>query len=365
MYFGEIFRSFRRHFPNMFVCVDRRFAYQNPYELDLKVVLRQWAVPLARRTKDGVSYPSAVAIPSLAALWHLWRLRPAAIIVIEFTPAAILGTIAAKVIGRAKLVLLVESDPVTRGGSTNPLVLAVKRWITRCADIVQTNNDAGARYLTGLLRAPPGKIRVAPYLTSRPPGPAVSIDRRDGRPLRMLFANTLNERKGLRHVLIALSLLSDPIRRQVDLTVVGDGPDREALERLAGDLGLADVVRFAGARPYRELGQFYSDAEVLVAPSLADYRSLSSFEGLNYGLALLVSEEDGAACETVIAGETGFVFSPADHARIAGLIGLLAVDRKLLETCRKNALALGISRYSVDSAAHNVAVSVSRALASG
>lgn len=364
MYFGEIFRSFRDYFPNMFVCVDISRRYENPYGLDLKAILRKCLLPMARRTAAGASYPSGIAIPSAAFLWHLWRLKPDAIIVIEFTPVAILGAIAAKVFGRAKLVLLVESDPASRGGSTNPLVLAVKRWAVRRADVIQTNNDAGANYLTGLLRAPPGKVRIAPYLTSRPPGPSLPPERSEaGQPVRMLFANSLNERKGLRHVLIALSLLPARIRAGVILTVVGDGPDREALQRQAGELGLSDIVNFVGARPYREIGQFFAEADVLVAPSVADYRSLASFEGLNYGLALLVSDKDGAACETVMAGQTGFVFSPEDHNRIAELIELFAVDRKLLETCRKNALALGISRYSVDSAAHNIAVSLEQALA--
>lgn len=349
----------------MFVCVDGSRRFENPYGLDLKGILRKWSIPLVRRMKDGSLYPSQVAIPSPSFLVRLLRLKPDAIIVIEFTPIAILGTIAAKVIGRAKLVLLVESDPASRGGSRNPLVLAIKRWVARRADVIQTNNEAGARYLTGTLRACPEKVHVAPYLTSRPPGPQPPVDPVADRRIRLLFANSLTERKGLRHVFIALSQLPGEILQRVELTVVGDGPERQSLEQLARKLGIGGAVWFAGARRYCELGPFYANADVLVAPSLADYRSLASFEGLNYGLALLVSERDGAARETVISGETGFTFTPEDHAQIIGLITRLVTDRALLAKCRKGSLFLGKTRYCVNTAAHNIADSLARVLAEG
>src|SRR5437879_10176045 len=51
------------------------------------------------------------------------------------------------------------------------------------------------------------------------------------------------------------------------LTVVGDGPDRERLERLASDLRLAARVRWSGALPPEEVPKLWPELDVLVLPA--------------------------------------------------------------------------------------------------
>src|SRR5205807_2355789 len=53
------------------------------------------------------------------------------------------------------------------------------------------------------------------------------------------------------------------------LTVVGDGPDRERLERLASDLRLAARVRWAGALPPEDVRKLWPELDVLVLPARA------------------------------------------------------------------------------------------------
>lgn len=72
----------------------------------------------------------------------------------------------------------------------------------------------------------------------------------------------LIERKGHHRVIEALSMLPD-----LDLMIVGEGPERARLTALTGRLGLADRVRFTGALPQAELSLYYSAAEALVLAS--------------------------------------------------------------------------------------------------
>ncbi|KQM14714.1 glycosyltransferase family 4 protein [Novosphingobium sp. Leaf2] len=362
MYFGEIFRCFRDLVPNMAVVVDDRTIFQNTYDIALRPILRVLRKPIKRTAPDGQVYETEIALPSPAFAARLAREKADVIITIEFTPAALIATTVAALMPGRKLVLLVESDPSRRGGSANKAVRAVKRWAVRRAHVIQTNNVHGRRYLVEDLGAAPERVRVAPYLTSRPPGPETVITAHDG-PLRLLFANSINPRKGLRELIAALALVDPAVRRTITLTVVGDGPERAELEEWAtATLDMGERLRFEGRRSYAQLGPFYAQADVLAIPSLADYRSLAGFEGLGYGLALLSSIHDGATEETLEDGINGFAIDPQDTATLARRIETLARDPDRVRAMRRAALDRYRDRFSLEAIAANLAESVALAV---
>ena len=361
MYFGEIFRAFREHVPAMAVAVDTMTQYRNPYDIALLPLMRLVRRKIRRTSPGGDVYETETTVPGPGLVWRLARWRPDVIIAIEFTPPALMAVIAAALPPARKLVLLIESDPAARGGSRNPLVLAVKRWAARRADVVQTNNPAGRRYAVEDLGVDPARLVVAPYLTSRPPGPEADTAPHAG-PLRLLFANTIAERKGLGALLNALALLPADIRNSVDCTVVGDGPLRAGLEERAQGLEMGQRMRFSGRQAYRDLGAFYARADVLVIPSFADYRSLAGFEGLAYGLVLLASQFDGATAETVIEGQTGWTIDPGDPQAIADRIAALVRDRAMVTRMRAASLQRYHAQFSLERIAANLAQSVKLAI---
>ncbi|MDR1441124.1 MAG: glycosyltransferase family 4 protein [Bifidobacteriaceae bacterium] len=115
------------------------------------------------------------------------------------------------------------------------------------------------------------------------------------------------------------------------LLVVGDGPNREALSKLADRLSVAGAVRFAGPVPNTEIAPYYSAGEVFALPTRDRTAGLQS-EGLGMvcleaaaaGLPVVVGDSGGAP-ETVREGETGFVVRSTDTTAVADrLIELLS-----------------------------------------
>jgi glycosyltransferase involved in cell wall biosynthesis len=354
LYFGEIFRELRNLVPQMAVAVDRAKTYRNPYKIVLEPLMQLYRRPIKRKAPDGQIYETEISVPAPTLLARLIARKTDVFITIEFTLPALITTLAAT-LSRRPLVLLVESDPAARGASTNRWVRKVKRWAVRRAAVIQTNNPQGLRYLVEDLGADQSRVRVAPYLTSRPPGPGAAIEPSTG-PLRILFLNSLTERKGLRQFLGALAALSAAERAAIDLTIVGEGPERTDLESQAAELALG-ALRFVGRQTYDAVGQYYRAAEVLAIPSLADYRSLAGFEGLGYGLALLASCRDGATAETLVDGKNGLVIDPFDPEMMTEQVRRFLDDRSSVLAMRVASLELYREKYALEIVAENIAQS--------
>jgi UDP-glucose:(heptosyl)LPS alpha-1,3-glucosyltransferase len=93
--------------------------------------------------------------------------------------------------------------------------------------------------------------------------------------------------------------------------------------RLA-ELGLADRVTLHGRVGYGETGRFYAAADVVICPTLADYRSLNGFEAVNAGKPVLISRYDGAHEEIAAVAPAARVIDPRDHdALVAALAAVL------------------------------------------
>jgi glycosyltransferase involved in cell wall biosynthesis len=89
---------------------------------------------------------------------------------------------------------------------------------------------------------------------------------------RILSAGRLVWEKGHQDVLRAFAALraglAGPRRDDVELLVVGDGPERGRLQRYARELGIADAVEFRPTVPYDDMPSLYASASALVLASL-------------------------------------------------------------------------------------------------
>jgi len=133
---------------------------------------------------------------------------------------------------------------------------------------------------------------------------------------------TLNDYEGVDTLVEALVVLDDPAVR---LLVVGDGPARSALQRLAAPLG--DRVVFTGRVPHARVREHLAVMDVFCVPRRATpvtvlVPPLKPLEALAAGRPVLASDLPRLV-ETVRPGQFGAVAAPADPAAWAEQMSLL------------------------------------------
>lgn len=154
-----------------------------------------------------------------------------------------------------------------------------------------------------------------------------STARDGGGPLRLLTVAQLTRRKGHAVLLEALALLRDA-GVEVTATFVGDGPEREWLERLATERRLD--VRFAGAVGQSDIGAYYADAQLFCLPTFAEGLPVVLLEAMASALPVVTTAVMGIP-ELVEDGETGLLVSPGRADLLAAAIARLAVAPELRE----------------------------------
>ena len=214
------------------------------------------------------------------------------------------------------------------------------------AAFVRCDTEATRAALIGLLPEAEGKaIVLRDPLTLTPPEDDADMPVAGRRDVNLLAVGTLARRKGYDVLLRACALLAE---RKVpfQLEVVGQGPERMALRRLARRLGLRGRVRFVPRVPHENMPDVYGRADIFVAPGRrtpqGDVDGLPSalVEALASGLAVVVSDLPGQL-EAVRQGENGLVTPQEDVEALAGALETLAAseeERRRLGRAARQAL---------------------------
>jgi phosphatidylinositol alpha-1,6-mannosyltransferase len=122
-----------------------------------------------------------------------------------------------------------------------------------------------------------------------------------------------------------------------EYVIVGDGPLRPYLERLAASLGVAPAVRFVGEASDDEVDAWYRACDVFV---LASRESGVSGGAEGYGIVIVeaslrgkpvVGGRSGGIPDAVIDGETGLLVDPSDPADIAEAVTRLLTEHDLAD----------------------------------
>lgn len=161
---------------------------------------------------------------------------------------------------------------------------------------------------------------------------------RPGDPLRVLHCGRLIPKKGVDQILRGIARArTDGL--PIELSLVGDGPERSRLERLAARLRL-EQVRFAGMLPWAEVRREMQQADVLVhagrrtARGDRDGISNAILEAMAFGVPVLATASGGTP-EVVRDGETGWLLGDPLPESLAWRLGWLrAHPEEVLQVTR-------------------------------
>ena len=156
----------------------------------------------------------------------------------------------------------------------------------------------------------PTGIRLDKFRRSNyPPEETQKLKQSLGIPLNcpiILSLGRIAHEKSIDVVLKALPALRKRLP-EARMVIVGDGPEREILEQLSENLGIADMVLFTGAKPWDEIGRYYQLGTVFVSASVTETQGLTFAEAMAGGIPV-VAKKDPSIEGIVIDGKTGVLF---------------------------------------------------------
>lgn len=202
-----------------------------------------------------------------------------------------------------------------------PLRAAVRSVLRGSSVVVAQSTDTGQN--VARLYGFDGPLEVIP-LGIRPPVTAPKLSRGAlGLPADRLLAVTVGrlvERKGVSRLVRALA---DDSLARLDLVVIGDGPEGDALRSLVAKLGVAGRVHFVGAVDNERKAQLLAAADLYVSASLHEGFGLVYLEAMAAGLAV-VAPDHGGQTDFLADDVTGRVVPAHDQHALVRAIAWVA-----------------------------------------
>lgn len=286
--------------------------------------VRHLVIPRERTHPDGFRERVPVHLP-YTTLAQLVLLGPRVVLSNELGLRT-LWAVVYRVLFRRRLVVHVDVSDHTEKGRGRARHL-LRELLLRGVDRVIVNGEGGRRYMRS---AHPWYTAVdaVPYTSDveallalprepRPPTPA---------EWRLVYVGRLIPLKGLGEFIGFLGeLLVTRPEVRATLTLIGDGPLREELERQPLPRNLR--LNFVGRVPHAALGQELVEQDVFVLPTLSDTWGTVVNEAMAAGLPVLGSVRSQAVEELVEDGVSGWRFDPLDPASVRGALVRCWEDR--------------------------------------
>ncbi|MEM6500029.1 MAG: glycosyltransferase family 4 protein [Pseudomonadota bacterium] len=165
-------------------------------------------------------------------------------------------------------------------------------------------------------------------------------------PCKLLFVGRLAGVKGVPVLFEALRSLraSTP---EIHLTLIGDGPERAALEDKARVMGLQGSVTFAGYQSQAEVAEALSDTDIFVLPSFAEGVPVVLMEALASAVPVITSRIAGVP-ELVQDKVNGLLVPPGDPRALSDAIQKLAATPDLRKQYGQAGQAKVQEQYNVE-----------------
>ena len=122
----------------------------------------------------------------------------------------------------------------------------------------------------------------------------------------------------------------------VKCTIIGEGPEKENLEKLSDQSGLKDDVSFTGfLEDYQDVIAHMKSSKVLVLPSVREGFGMVVLEANACGLPVVVVDHPmNAAKDLIIPGENGFIAEVSENSLAGKIVEAIESREKMIESSK-------------------------------
>lgn len=316
LYWQPLLSEFAKLFPKttVFTALWRGFiqGFENTFVVEV-VGQRQFVQvgATAAHYKSGAMYLSPQIVN------RLLQAKPNVIFTNSFGLWTILALLF-KPLGSWRVVIAYEGSSPGVDYRDSALRTWLRKQLVKQSDALLTNSEAGRQYLLHYLEAEDSKVFQKPYEVpdTRILQRAQIAELKSCQQPVFVYVGQVIERKDLRSLLQACTLLESQGHQTYSLLVVGDGEQRPELEAYCVEKRLQDRVQWLGKVPYEQVGAYLNAADVFVLPTLEDTWGMVVLEAMMLGKAVVCSNGAGAA-ELITDGQNGYRFQPQDVEALA------------------------------------------------
>ena len=160
------------------------------------------------------------------------------------------------------------------------------------------------------------------------------------------FVGRLIYAKGVQDLISAFSKMKDTAP-EVKLLIVGDGPYRANLEKLAHQTDCHSSILFLGQKNQAELVEILSTTDIFVNPSYSEGLPTSVMEAASIGLPIIATDVGGTR-EIIAMDKTGILVKAGDVGQLVEELCRLRTNAKLREKLGKNARIFAERKFNWD-----------------
>jgi glycosyltransferase involved in cell wall biosynthesis len=243
------------------------------------------------------------------------------------------------------------------------------RWALNRCNAVISNARATAERVAAISGFPVSNIAVipngveAPCLNS-PAESRAAIRKELGLHTDAILVGSVGRLVPVKDFGLAIDAIATVRKQQlnVHLLLVGDGPERGALEDQARQIGVADSVHFAGHQ--EDVWRYFNAMDLYINSSQSEGLSQSLIEALAIGLPVVVTDVGDSAWVARELPACGAVIPPGDASAMANQIWRLSQEPLLRSELGKASSNRFAKHFSIESMTKSYA-SLYRSLAAG
>jgi len=231
----------------------------------------------------------------------------------QFLPSGVVGAWIKK-ITRRKLIITAHGSDVYMIPEKGLFQKSYIRAISKSNVIISVSNANKERLTT--LGLPGDKIIVIPNgIELSMFNNTISTLRVHEAGIQIVWVGRMVEVKGLEYLFSAMRIIVSSYPNS-KLTLIGDGPLKDKLERLAGEMSLTEYISFMGYVKNTEVSQYLKEADIFVLPSLSEGFPVVIPEAMAAGKPIVASNVGGIS-DAVTDGVTGFLVAPENAELLA------------------------------------------------